>query len=202
MSVRLLIIRHGNTFEAGETPRRVGARTDLHLVESGREQARKIGIFLKENNLLPDVVYISGLKRTLETALLALAQAHAALTPQVLDMLTEIDYGPDENRTDEAVIARIGKEALEAWDKQGIVPPGWQADAEKIKNDWRHLAEHLQKMHKNQVVMVVTSNGIARFAPVICEDSAAITSFKVSTGSISLLEYNDKWSVTFWNKRP
>jgi transcriptional regulator GlxA family with amidase domain len=29
----LIIARHGNTFEDGETPRRVGARTDLPLSE-------------------------------------------------------------------------------------------------------------------------------------------------------------------------
>ena len=28
-----MIVRHGNTFRAGETPTRVGARTDLPLVE-------------------------------------------------------------------------------------------------------------------------------------------------------------------------
>ena len=38
---KLVIVRHGNTFRAGETPTRVGARTDLPLVEE--ERARSDG---------------------------------------------------------------------------------------------------------------------------------------------------------------
>ena len=41
---QLLIVRHGNTFETGETPRRVGLRTDLPLSSSGRKQANALQI--------------------------------------------------------------------------------------------------------------------------------------------------------------
>lgn len=41
-----MIVRHGNTFRAGETPTRVGARTDLPLVEE--ERARSAGRYLRE----------------------------------------------------------------------------------------------------------------------------------------------------------
>ena len=63
----LIIARHGNTFEDGEPPRRVGARTDLPLTNKGRMQARAVGLWLKENKLMPDVVYSSTLQRTIET---------------------------------------------------------------------------------------------------------------------------------------
>ena len=53
--ITLVIARHGNTFESGETPRRVGARTDLPLTEKGRQQAQAIGHYLKEHDLIPDV---------------------------------------------------------------------------------------------------------------------------------------------------
>ncbi len=48
----LIIARHGNTFGPEDTPTRVGAHTDLPLVKSGQEQARKIGAWLKEQNIL------------------------------------------------------------------------------------------------------------------------------------------------------
>jgi 2,3-bisphosphoglycerate-dependent phosphoglycerate mutase len=41
-----VIVRHGNTFRAGETPTRVGARTDLPLVEE--ERARSAGRYLRD----------------------------------------------------------------------------------------------------------------------------------------------------------
>ena len=60
----LIIARHGNTIEKGETPRRVGARTDLPMVDSGRVQARGIGHWLKTNGLYPEAVYSSQLQLT------------------------------------------------------------------------------------------------------------------------------------------
>lgn len=43
----LIIARHGNTFGPDDTPTRVGARTDLPLVESGIQQARLLGTHLR-----------------------------------------------------------------------------------------------------------------------------------------------------------
>ena len=37
---RVIICRHGNTFDKGEVARRVGARTDLALSKSGIVQAK------------------------------------------------------------------------------------------------------------------------------------------------------------------
>lgn len=47
---KLVIVRHGNTFRAGETPTRVGARTDLPLVEE--ERARSAGRYLREKGIV------------------------------------------------------------------------------------------------------------------------------------------------------
>ena len=51
---KLVIVRHGNTFRAGETPTRVGARTDLPLVEE--ERARSSGRYLREKGIVIDKV--------------------------------------------------------------------------------------------------------------------------------------------------
>ena len=67
----LIIARHGNTFGPDDTPTRVGARTDIPLVEKGREQAKAIGKYLREQEMIPDVVYASKLKRAIETAEIA-----------------------------------------------------------------------------------------------------------------------------------
>jgi len=67
----LLIARHGNTFGPNETVTYVGGRTDLPLVESGKEQAKAIGRYLKDGRLIPDVIYSSALQRTQDTAKIA-----------------------------------------------------------------------------------------------------------------------------------
>ena len=201
----LIIARHGNTFEKGETPRRVGARTDLPLVDSGRIQARAIGHWLKQNKFYPEAVYSSQLQRTKETADIALKEAGYKEPVFPLAIFNEIDYGPDENKTEDAVIARIGAKAIEDWDDHATVPEGWKFDRQKCVEDWKNFAGHIVE-DKQSCVMVVTSNGIARFAPHITGDFEGFKTahpLKISTGAIGIFEYVDgRWVVRAWNIKP
>lgn len=201
----LIIARHGNTFEKGETPRRVGARTDLPLVDSGRIQARSIGHWLKHNKFYPEAVYSSQLQRTKETAEIALKEAGYKEPVFPLAIFNEIDYGPDENQTEETVIARLGEQSLHDWDDHAVVPEGWNFDPDKCIEDWKNFAGHIVE-DKQSCVMVVTSNGTARFAPHITGDFDGFKSafpLKLSTGSIGIFEYEDgRWVVRAWNIKP
>ncbi|MCK5297108.1 MAG: histidine phosphatase family protein, partial [Alphaproteobacteria bacterium] len=106
MTTTLIIARHGNTFKAGETLTRVGARTDLPLVEEKRGKA--IGKYLKNHKLIPDVVFSGPLKRHIQTAELAVSEMDSSLEIKINHTFIEIDYGPDENKSEADVIARIG----------------------------------------------------------------------------------------------
>ena len=112
----LIIVRHGNTFNKGETPTRVGARTDLPLVDKGRKQAVALGRYLKDHSLIPDAAYCSTLQRTQETAKIALSECGAKVPAYPLGIFDEVDYGPDENQTEETVINRIGAQAIQDCD--------------------------------------------------------------------------------------
>ena len=195
----LIVARHGNTFESGEPPRRVGKNTDLPLTGKGREQARAIGLWLKESRLMPDAVYSSTLQRTVETAKLAVAATGVAQPVYRLNIFDEIDYGPDENKTEDEVLARVGSEAIRAWDHEGIVPPGWRADPAEIIRNWRGFAERIREHDDGEVVLAVTSNGIARFAPLL---AGVQTSPKLSTGALGILRYAGEWHREEWNLIP
>lgn len=201
----LIIARHGNTFEKDETPRRVGARTDLPLVESGREQARALGAWLKHHGLEPQAVYSSQLKRTIETAKLALAEAGYKEPVFPLKIFNEIDYGPDENLTEDKVVARIGAQAIKDWDERAIVPQGWDFDPAQATENWQDFARHIIE-DRQECVMVVTSNGIARFAPYLTGDFDGFIqehSPKISTGAVCVFVYeNERWDVREWNLKP
>lgn len=203
---RLIIARHGNTFDPQQTPTRVGARTDLPLVEKGRAQAEAIGQYLKANQLIPDVIYSSHLQRTIETAKIAVKASGVSNPVYQLDIFNEIDYGPDENKTEEQVIARIGKEAIEKWDKDAVVPEGWLVDPDEIIKNWIDFAEQIRAHDDNETVLVVTSNGTARFAPYITGDYEGFSkehSIKLSTGALGILNFiDDKWQIQDWNLRP
>ncbi len=211
----LIIARHGNTFGPNDIPTRVGARTDLPLVQKGLEQAAALGQYLKKNEIFPDVVYSSTLQRTKETAKIALKEAGVRNPVYALDIFNEVDYGPDENKPEEDVIARIGQKAMDDWESSGIVPDGWSADSETIIQNWRGFAQDITKTHDtitnqvldlNETILVVTSNGIARFAPHITDDFASFKeshALKLSTGAFGIMEFKDEtWFVKDWNIRP
>ena len=143
METRLFIVRHGNTFDKGDIVTRVGGRTDLPLSTSGRAQAEALG---RHFAATPFATARSGpLKRTRETAHAILAtQANAPELATDL-FLREIDYGPDENRPEDDVIARIGKPALEAWEHSSIVPPGWRVDPDALIGNWQETFHELAR---------------------------------------------------------
>lgn len=211
MKSRIIIARHGNTFKKGETPTRVGARTDLSLVEEQR--GRSIGKFLYEHDLIPDIIYASPLKRAKQTAELAIEEMHIDKRIINLDSFTEIDYGPDENKTEEEVMRRLGngnldagKKIIDAWDKEAIVPYGWLVNPKAIINTWENFANNFEHIHKT--VLIVTSNGIIRFAPYLTGDFASFSekhAIKVSTGGVCIFEKEDNerhWDCVEWNIKP
>jgi len=207
MSLTLLIARHGNTFAAGELVRRVGI-TDIPLVESGLQQGYLLGKYLSDNTLIPDIIFTSTLQRTIQTATEAQRAMHTDLPMQPLALFNEIDYGPDENQPEEHVIARIGHSALTDWDINGQVPEGWQVNPAEIIQNWYTFANMLIKEYSEKTILVITSNGIARFAPYLTGNFAffcAQHSIKLATGALSIFTpspTSSHWTCTEWNIKP
>ena len=158
---RLVIVRHGNTFEAGETPRRIGARTDLPLTAAGLEQAQALARHFGDRGVSFDRALSSALLRTRQTA-----EAIVGKTVQIesASFLTEVDHGPDENQTDAAIAERLGDDAILHWDRDLIAPQGWEVGAEWRLPAWRAFAEEATITLPHGTVLLATSNGAARFA--------------------------------------
>ncbi|HEU5046825.1 MAG TPA: histidine phosphatase family protein [Rickettsiales bacterium] len=200
----LIIARHGNTFGPGDIVTRVG-KTDLPLVESGRRQGRLMGKYLAQHRLVPDVIFTSHLQRTRQTADEAEAEMGTKLPRQALEIFNEIDYGPDENQPEDKVRARLGEEALLAWDKHAIVPQGWHVEPEKIILAWKEFAAHIAQEYQGKKVLVVTSNGIARFAVHLAEEAASQQkdTLKIATGALCVFTHAERgWQCSAWNIRP
>ena len=200
MATNLLILRHGNTFAPGETPLRVGARTNLPLVESGLQQAHAAGRWLKDNGIMPDVILSGPLLR--HTKMAEIITQEIGYTGQVVisPLLNELDYGPDEAKPEDEVIARVGESALHAWNTQAIVPPGWPIDVDQLKANWATLAQQAQ----GKTVLLVTSNGTARFALSLLE-TPVTEDLKLGTGRFGWLKKSDVsngWQLEKWNIKP
>ena len=202
--VTLLVARHGKTFAVGETPLRIGKRSDLALSESGVRQAKNLGQFLVKKYPPMTRVIVSTLQRTQQTARLAVPYVPWEIDP----LLDEIDYGVDEGQPEAAVVARVGAAALQRWDQEALPVAGWHVDPAQIIRHWQALAQRCVQDHaRHTVTLVITSNGIARFAPQLSaaggvwpQPSAAL---KLHTGAISAFEYRTgAWHLNYWNHRP
>ncbi|MGG2007496.1 histidine phosphatase family protein [Novosphingobium resinovorum] len=178
-----VIVRHGNTFEAAEAPRRIGAATDLPLTAAGHEQGEALGRHFAALDWNFAQVLVSPLARTRQTAQAILRHLPKVSQPQPCEWLREIDHGPDENRPEADVLARIGYDALAAWDEHAVPPPDWHVDAPARIAAWRDLFSTALGE-----VLIVTSNGAARFGLV----AAGLTEtgpagLKLRTGSYGII---------------
>ena len=197
----IFIIRHGNTFASGEAARRVGSRTDIALVESGRAQAARLGAWFAAQDVAIDRLLSSPLLRARETAQ-AIGQACDHAPDGTRAWLGEIDHGPDENRVEAEVVARIGAQAIADWDERGIAPDGWVVDADARIAAWRAcFAER-----RTGADLLVTSNGAARFALIaagLAGDPAHGT-LKLRTGAFGQLHVTPDGAVALvrWDERP
>lgn len=197
---RLFIVRHGNTFDKGDTVTRVGARTDLPLSVSGREQAQKLATHFAGTRF--STALCSPLSRTRQTARAILRERSDNPALLIAPFLTEIDYGPDENQPEEAVAARLGP-ALEAWDRDAVPPPGWLVDPAALRAGWRALLARAAELPETATALIVTSNGIARFLPDVVDEAPANLDRKLKTGAWGeLIVTPARSQLLTWNQRP
>lgn len=194
----IFVIRHGNTFASGEEPRRIGSRTDIPLVDSGREQAARLGAWFAGQPFAIGRILASPLLRARETAqVIATATGHTADGP--CDWLSEIDHGPDEGRPEAEVVMRIGAAALARWEEQGIAPDGWTVDADMRLAAW--LAFFAEAgAQAGEADLLVTSNGAARFALL----ALGLPPRKLRTGAFGEFSVDRDGAVHLvrWDERP
>jgi probable phosphoglycerate mutase len=203
MTATLYIVRHGNTFEKGDVVTRVGGRTDLKLSASGEAQAEALAKHFTKEGVVFASARSGPLKRTRRTAEVILAgqeDVQKEAPELAIDLfLREIDYGPDENKPEAEVVARIGQAALEDWERDSLPPPGWRVDPAAVVGNWEQVFGELRG--KDGAHLIVTSNGIARFALLAAGVSRA--DGKLATGAYGVIDLGPEGeTVRRWNIRP
>ena len=205
--MKLLLARHGNTFEAGETPRIVGCNEDLQLTVEGEAQAVRLAEYLKENRLLPCSITSGVLRRTRRTAEIV-ASTLGLPAPVTDSRLTELDYGDWSGLTTDEVRSRFGDAEVQEWDRSGIMPKGrgWAPSTDELLAHIMNFAAGLDPECPGQTALAITSNGVLRFfsrlVPGLFEDLATQGKLKVGTGNLCGLEQGDTWRLLFWNVKP
>lgn len=203
--IRLILVRHGNTFETGQTPLQVGARTDLPLTAQGRKQAEQMGDYLLAHSISPAAIYAGNLKRQIESAEI-IASRLASSCPLKLrePSLTEIDYGAWEGLPSDEIARRWPNEYL-AWAEEGKWPaPIFGGSLQKHRADIANWIASLRAAFTSgDVVVAVSSNGLIRFFSNEWETFAKakqMDRLKVKTGHFCDLDLSSKnVLVRSWN---
>jgi 2,3-bisphosphoglycerate-dependent phosphoglycerate mutase len=118
----LVLLRHGES-EWNKANLFTGW-VDVPLSEKGRTEAARGGQLLAEQDLLPDVLHTSVLKRAISTAELALAEADRQWIPVKRSWrLNERHYGALQGKDKAATLAEFGEEQFMLWRRSYDTPP-------------------------------------------------------------------------------
>lgn len=208
--MKIILSRHGNTFSASDPVVWVGATQDLSLVDSGVLQAKCFAQALQEADIHPKAVYCGPLKRTHDYATIVLEQLHSSLKPIIDARLNEIDYGNWAGLSNTQIQEIDEGNELSAWENLSVWPKiaGWSGSSTQMIKEVKTFSKALVDQYDTtDTILVITSNGRLRYflklIPGLFEQHVRDKEFKVATGNICLLTYeNRKWQVKFWNKKP
>jgi broad specificity phosphatase PhoE len=208
--MKIILSRHGNTFSATDSIVWVGATQDLPLVDSGILQAKCLAQALQKADIHLKAVYCGPLKRTREYAAIVLEQLASTIKPIVDTRLNEIDYGSWAGLSN-TQIQEIGEgEALSAWENLSVWPKiaGWSGSSAHLAKEVKAFSKDLVAQYEpTDINLVISSNGRLRYflklIPGLFDQYVQNKAFKVATGNICLLTYENKsWQIKFWNKKP
>jgi probable phosphoglycerate mutase len=204
MNPTVILCRHGNTFAKGEKVVMVGAREDLPLTHEGILQARELGKALHDAGIQLSKVVSGPLQRTKVFAELLVVEVCCAEPISIDPRLTELDYGAWSGLSDNEIKDRYGDEAFRRWQESSERPDGvkFSPSAEQVRSDVESLLRECSSL--DGITLVVSSNGRLReFGKVSTLETQAASSFKMRTGSASVLEYrHGQWVILAWDMRP
>ena len=156
MTTRVYLIRHGATELSAED--RFAGAIDVHLSDTGRNQARLLGERLAKDPIC--AVYASPMTRTMATAEL-IAKPHALeVTP--VDEMREIAHGRWEGKK-RADVEREYKEEYERWehDPYSFAPAGGESGLAVTARALPALLQLVER-HKNMPLVVVSHKATIR----------------------------------------
>ena len=94
------------------------------MSDQGRTEAKRAGQLLAESGLKPDLLYTSRLKRAINTANIALAEAERSWIDVKRDWrLNERHYGDLQGKDKAETLAQYGPEQFQIWRRSFDVPP-------------------------------------------------------------------------------
>lgn len=162
---KLILLRHGQS--EWNASNQFTGWVDVNLTEKGEAEAKRGGQMLKEQGILPDVLYTSLLRRAIRTANIALNEADRHWIPVIRDWrLNERHYGALQGLNKAETKEKYGEEQFMAWRRSYDTPPPELAEDSEYSqvNDVRYA--HLDKVPNTECLLDV----VKRFVPYFEEE--------------------------------
>jgi probable phosphoglycerate mutase len=156
MATRIFLVRHGGTIWSSDE--KFAGSSDIDLSEEGRQQATALGRRLAQVKI--DAAYCSPMRRTQETAKLALADHKIDL--QIVPGLREIDHGHWEGHT-HSQVRQLFPDEYSAWQADPFMspPPGGESGLSVLARALPALHKIVMD-HPDQTVLVVSHKATNR----------------------------------------
>ncbi|GAA1808655.1 histidine phosphatase family protein [Nesterenkonia flava] len=161
--IRILLVRHGETEWNKE--HRLQGRSDIALADSGVEQARITGSFIRAQN--PTQGHVSALIRTQQT----FQQFGLDLTPRIWEELMEQNLGEWEGLRGAEVRERFPEE-FEGWRAKSYTPAGGESHAELLERMQRAFFEIVRGTAETQPTESADLSFPVRTAVVVSHGAA------------------------------
>ena len=165
MTYKLVLLRHGES--EWNAKNLFTGWVDVPLSEKGVEEAKHGGQLLKEEGVLPDVLFTSQLRRAINTANLALDEADRGWIPVERSWrLNERHYGALQGLNKKETRDKYGDEQFMAWRRSYDTPPPELADDAEYSqsDDVRYAA--LENAPRTECLLDV----VKRFIPYYQEE--------------------------------
>ena len=195
---KLVLLRHGQS--QWNLENRFTGWKDIELSKNGILEAKESGRLIKEKKIPIDAVYSSGLKRAIDTAIIAMKEANydhlfnngeLIITKSIA--VNERDYGDLTGLNKQETAEKYGKEQVHIWRRSyDVNPPG----GESLKNvDERvkpYFENTMKKDLENRKNILLSAHGNslrALFLILNFYTAETISTAEIPTGKPFIIEY-------------
>ena len=197
---KLVLLRHGQS--QWNLENRFTGWKDIELSENGILEAKESGRLIKEKKIPIDIVYSSALKRSIDTAIIAMKEAnydHLFNNGELIIIkniaVNERDYGDLTGLNKKETAEKYGKEQVHIWRRSyDVNPPGGESLKNVVERVKPYFENTMKKDLENRKNILLSAHGNslrALFLILNFYTAETISTAEIPTGKPFIIEYEN-----------